>query len=75
LVGVDRAGRRLGMGGGYYDRALEFRRLRRRWPGPHLAGLAFDRQRTDTGFAEDWDVTLDSLSTESGLQHYRTGAP
>jgi 5-formyltetrahydrofolate cyclo-ligase len=75
LVGVDRAGRRLGMGGGYYDRALEFRRLRRRWPGPHLAGLAFDRQRTDTGFAEDWDVTLDSLSTESGLQHYRMGAP
>jgi 5-formyltetrahydrofolate cyclo-ligase len=75
LVGVDRAGRRLGMGGGFYDRALEFRRRRRRWPGPHLAGLAFDCQRTDTGFADTWDVTLDSLATESGLQHYRKGAP
>ena len=70
LVGVDGAGRRLGMGGGFYDRALAFRRHRRRWPGPHLAGLAFDCQRTDSSFAEAWDVKLDSLATESGLQHY-----
>jgi 5-formyltetrahydrofolate cyclo-ligase len=70
LVGVDGAGRRLGMGGGYYDRALEFRRHRRRWAGPHLVGLAFDCQRTDSVFAEAWDVNLDSLATESGLQHY-----
>jgi 5-formyltetrahydrofolate cyclo-ligase len=75
LVGVDRVGRRLGMGGGFYDRALEFRRRRRRWRGPHLAGLAFECQRTDMGFAEAWDVNLDSLATESGLQHYRKGAP
>ena len=70
LVGIDAAGRRLGMGGGFYDRALEFRRRRRCWPGPHLAGLAFDCQRTGSGFAEAWDVILDSLATESGLQHY-----
>jgi 5-formyltetrahydrofolate cyclo-ligase len=70
LVGVDGAGRRLGMGGGFYDRALEFRRHRRRWPGPHLVGLAFDCQRTDSTFAEAWDVSLDSLATESGLRHY-----
>jgi 5-formyltetrahydrofolate cyclo-ligase len=70
LVGVDRGGRRLGMGGGFYDRALEFRRHRRHWRGPRLVGLAFDCQRTDSGFAEAWDVSLDSLATESGLQHY-----
>jgi 5-formyltetrahydrofolate cyclo-ligase len=70
LVGVDAAGRRLGMGGGFYDRALEFRRRRRHWPGPHLVGLAFDCQRTDSSFAESWDVRLDSLATESGLRHY-----
>jgi 5-formyltetrahydrofolate cyclo-ligase len=70
LVGVDGAGRRLGMGGGFYDRALAFRRHRRRWPGPHLVGLAFDCQRTESSFAEAWDVKLDSLATESGLQHY-----
>ncbi len=76
LVGVDSRGRRLGMGGGFYDRALEFRRHRRRWRGPRLVGLAFDCQRTDSGFAEPWDVNLDSLATESGLQHYnaRTGS-
>jgi 5-formyltetrahydrofolate cyclo-ligase len=75
LVGVDTDGRRLGMGGGFYDRALEFRRRRRRWPGPHLTGLAFDCQRTGLEFAEVWDVKLDSLATESGLQHYLKGTP
>jgi 5-formyltetrahydrofolate cyclo-ligase len=73
LVGVDSSGRRLGMGGGYYDRALEFRRRRRHWPGPRLVGLAFDCQRTESTFAEPWDIGLDSLATESGLQHYRQG--
>jgi 5-formyltetrahydrofolate cyclo-ligase len=63
----------LGMGGGFYDRALEFRRLRRHWPGPRLVGLAFDCQRTESSFAEPWDVRLDSLATESGLQHYLKG--
>jgi len=75
LVGVDTEGRRLGMGGGFYDRALEFRRRRNRWPGPHLTGLAFDCQRTGSQFAESWDVKLDSLATESGLQHYLKGTP
>jgi 5-formyltetrahydrofolate cyclo-ligase len=70
LVGVDPLGRRLGMGGGFYDRALEFRRRRSRWRGPLLVGLAFDCQRTDLTFAEAWDVKLDALATESGLQHY-----
>jgi 5-formyltetrahydrofolate cyclo-ligase len=74
LVGVDPKGRRLGMGGGFYDRALEFRRRRRHWPGPRLVGLAFDCQRTGLEFAEPWDVALDSLATESGLQHYLKGA-
>jgi 5-formyltetrahydrofolate cyclo-ligase len=71
LVGVDAGGRRLGMGGGFYDRALQFRRRRRRWPGPYLVGLAFDCQRTESNFADPWDVSLDSLATESGLQHYK----
>lgn len=75
LVGVDAKGRRLGMGGGFYDRALEFRRRRRRWTGPQLTGLAFDHQRTDLEFAEGWDVNLDSLATESGLEHYSKGTP
>jgi 5-formyltetrahydrofolate cyclo-ligase len=70
LVGVDHDGRRLGMGGGYYDRALAFRRRRVHWKGPHLVGLAFDCQRTDSTFADAWDVRLDSLATESGVEHF-----
>ncbi|MEP6548886.1 MAG: 5-formyltetrahydrofolate cyclo-ligase [Gammaproteobacteria bacterium] len=75
LVGVDARGRRLGMGGGFYDRALQFRRHRGYWRGPRLVGLAFDCQRTDSRFADAWDVNLDSLATESGLQHYMKGTP
>ena len=67
VVGVDDTGRRLGMGGGFYDRALSFRRTMRRGMGPHLAGLAFDLQRTHECFADAWDLRLDSLATESGL--------
>jgi 5-formyltetrahydrofolate cyclo-ligase len=70
LVGVDSEGRRLGMGGGYYDRALAFRQRRRFWKGPHLVGLAFDCQRTRVKFADAWDLQLDSLATESGVEHF-----
>ncbi len=70
LVGVDTEGRRLGQGGGFYDRALEFRRRRHRWTGPHVVGLAFDCQRTAVRFAEPWDLRLDSLATESGLRRF-----
>jgi 5-formyltetrahydrofolate cyclo-ligase len=70
LVGVDGDGRRLGLGGGFYDRALQFRRRRRCWLGPHLMGLAFDCQRTRLEFAEAWDVRLNSLATESGVEHF-----
>ena len=73
LVGVDGEGRRLGMGGGFYDRALAFRRTRHHWKGPRLVGLAFDCQRVDAGFADAWDVRLDSLATESGISHFREG--
>jgi 5-formyltetrahydrofolate cyclo-ligase len=72
LVGVDGVGRRLGMGGGFYDRALSFRRHMRHKIGPHLVGLAFDVQRTSEPFAEPWDIRLDSVATESGLHRITT---
>ncbi len=67
LVGVDETGRRLGVGGGFYDRAFSFRRYLRHGMGPHLVGLAFDLQRTHECFADTWDLRLNSLATESGL--------
>jgi 5-formyltetrahydrofolate cyclo-ligase len=71
LVGVDPGGRRLGMGGGYYDRAMTFRRLRDHWRGPRLVGFALDCQRAESVQARPWDLRLDDLATESGLLHYR----
>jgi 5-formyltetrahydrofolate cyclo-ligase len=75
LVGVDADGRRLGMGGGFYDRALGFRRHRRHWRGPRLVGFAFDCQRAESVFAEAFDVRLDALATESGIQHFSMDIP
>jgi len=70
LVGADRDGRRLGMGGGFYDRALAFRRQRRFWGGPKLVGLGFRFQRVESVCAEPFDVQLDALATESGTEHF-----
>ena len=75
VVGIDAAGGRLGMGGGFYDRALSFRRHMSSRLGPHLVGLAFDLQRTHECFAEPWDVRLDSVATESGLQRMNRNNP
>jgi 5-formyltetrahydrofolate cyclo-ligase len=68
MVGVDRAGRRLGMGGGFYDRLFAFRRHRHSWRAPRLVGLAFDCQRVATVEPDSWDLRLDAVATESGLQ-------
>jgi 5-formyltetrahydrofolate cyclo-ligase len=69
-VGVDAHGRRLGMGGGFYDRALAFRRTRQHWLGPRLVGLAFGCQRVPSVFAQDHDVRLDALATEEGIAYF-----
>jgi len=66
LVGVDPDGRRLGMGGGYYDRAFAYRH----WRGPRLMGYAFECQRVDSVFADPWDLRIDALATEVGVHHY-----
>jgi len=68
VVGFDRRGNRLGMGAGFYDRALR-RRLdpARRWRRPRLIGVAFACQELDAIPASPWDVPLDLIVTERGL--------
>jgi 5-formyltetrahydrofolate cyclo-ligase len=61
LVAFDARGHRLGMGGGYYDRALAGRRRR-----PFLAGAAFSFQQATRVPAQPWDVPLDVVVTERG---------
>lgn len=66
LVAVDRDGNRLGMGGGFYDRSLEFLRHRARWHKPHLLGLAYDFQRLEDERVpvQPWDIPLAGVITD-----------
>ena len=65
LLGFGRYGTRLGMGGGYYDRAFGFRRGQA--APPRLVGIGYACQETDGLAAEDWDVPLDAIVTEAGF--------
>ena len=61
LVGWDRQGGRLGMGGGFYDRSLDG------VSGPTLVGLAHSLQEVDFIPRESWDIGLDFIATDSAL--------
>jgi len=65
LLGFDRRGNRLGMGAGFYDRALRCRRDGRRlWRRPRLVGVGFSMQEVPAIPAAPWDVPLDLVVTE-----------
>jgi 5-formyltetrahydrofolate cyclo-ligase len=68
VVGYDRQGNRLGMGAGFYDRALR-RRLDtgRAWRRPRLVGVAFACQELPGIAPSPWDVPLDLIVTERGV--------
>lgn len=71
LVGFDDAGRRLGMGGGFYDATLAFMQHRRHWRKPRLIGVAFECQRVAALPHEPWDMPLDAVLTEKRLYRFR----
>ncbi len=62
LLGFDRHGGRLGMGGGYYDRAFALRRDAAAPPG--LVGVGYAFQELPSLEAQAWDVPLDAIVTE-----------
>ncbi|TBW58488.1 5-formyltetrahydrofolate cyclo-ligase [Marinobacter halodurans] len=62
LVGFDRQGGRLGMGGGFYDRTFAFKRREAARP-PALIGLAHDSQQVEKLPVESWDVPMDAVIT------------
>jgi len=64
LVGFDDAGGRLGMGGGFYDRSLAYRSLRKKWHKPTLLGLAHECQKVDRLTLASWDVPLQATVTD-----------
>lgn len=61
LVGWDRSGGRLGMGGGFYDRSLCGQ------PRPLLIGLAHDCQEVSQLPRDSWDVPVDFIATDTAL--------
>ncbi|WP_224557823.1 5-formyltetrahydrofolate cyclo-ligase [Pectobacterium versatile] len=63
LVAFDHQGQRLGMGGGFYDRTLQYRNQMSR--GPYPIGLAHDCQQVDTLPIESWDIPLPEVITPS----------
>ena len=63
LVAFDGFGNRLGMGGGYYDRAFAGRSQQ----SPRLIGVAYAFQKVSSLPVESWDVPLDAVITENGL--------
>lgn len=67
LVGFDRKGNRLGMGGGYYDRSLRFLNRRQHWHSPVLVGLAYQQQQCDKIKVDPWDVPLDAVVTNEEI--------
>ncbi len=63
LVGFDAQGRRLGMGGGWYDRSFAFRQSR---PAPPwLVGVGFSVQQVDALPVQPWDVAVDAICTDA----------
>ena len=73
LVGFDSHGHRLGMGAGFYDRALR-RRLATGQPfrRPQLIGVAYAIQEVDRIERQPWDVALDAIVTERGTVRFST---
>jgi 5-formyltetrahydrofolate cyclo-ligase len=67
LVAFDRSGSRLGMGGGYYDRALAYRNRENSSPKPRLFGLGYAHQEVDSLPSERWDVLLDGIITDQEI--------
>lgn len=61
-LGLDRAGYRLGYGGGYYDRTLPL------LPGVKSIGVLFSGQLVDDIRPQSHDIPLDGWITEQGLK-------
>ena len=66
LVGFDRRGNRLGMGGGFYDRTLAFT-ARSQQPAPRLVGLAHSFQELESISPQIWDIPVDHIITEQEI--------
>jgi 5-formyltetrahydrofolate cyclo-ligase len=65
LVAFDSQRNRIGMGGGYYDRAFSFLAGNTENAKPALIGLGFDCQQVDKIRPNPWDIRLFRIFTET----------
>jgi 5,10-methenyltetrahydrofolate synthetase len=68
VVGIGRAGDRLGYGGGFFDRTIASIA-----PKPLCIALAFELSRIDTSDPQSHDIPMDFVVTETGIQVLRDG--
>lgn len=71
LVGFDRQGNRLGMGGGFYDRTLAFT-ARNQQLAPQLVGLAYSFQEVASISPRKWDIPVNRIMTENETINCKT---
>ena len=67
LVAFDRACNRIGMGSGFYDKALS--KLDASLSQTNLIGLAYDFQKVEHIESNKWDIPLDCVVTEKKVYH------
>lgn len=67
LVGFDTQKNRIGMGGGFYDRTLAFKKSQTKSKSPKLIGLAFDCQKVDKLATQEWDIALNAVVTPTTI--------
>jgi len=71
LVGFDSKGNRLGMGGGFYDRSLNFTWFRKTRYSPFLIGLAHQLQCIESLPQQSHDVPMRMVATEQQLHIFK----
>jgi len=64
LVGFDRNGNRIGMGGGFYDRTLAYLANKGAFQRPKLIGVAHSLQEVQRLPVKEWDIAMQAIVTE-----------
>jgi 5-formyltetrahydrofolate cyclo-ligase len=72
LVGFDRTGARLGMGGGFYDATFAFKQKlstgsKTSTGKPALIGLAHACQQVESLATDTWDIPLFAIATDKEI--------